>query len=144
MREFVRAHRTDLDRPTTFFIDLDSVGFGDARFATSAGLGGQLRDGQAPGRAREAIATADAEGESRYRAAAYASGLGGDAVAAAPRRLSRDRDHLPRRRRLRPPTATSPPTRPRRVNHAALDRAHGFALELIRRLDADLGRGESR
>ena len=33
-----------------------------------------------------------------------------------------------------------PSDTPKAVNHAALDRAHSFALELIRRLDADVGR----
>ena len=39
-----------------------------------------------------------------------------------------------------PPNRHLPTDTPDRINLGALDRAHGFALELIRRLDADLGR----
>ena len=90
----------------------------------------------------EAIADADAEADERYGPPGFASGLGGDDDAARGRPGFRALGtHLPRRRRLRRRTATCPPTRPSRSTSAPLDRAHDFALELIRRLDADLGRG---
>ncbi len=87
----------------------------------------------------KAIADADAEGDQRYGAAGFASGLGGDAVIAAAagwRAIGltcHDADGYVANRHL-------PADTPRTINHAALDRAHDFALELIRRLDADLGR----
>ena len=143
MRAFVRAHRHDLDRRTTFFIDLDSVGYGEPRFATSAGWAVSLGMDKRLVELAGAIATADADGDKRYGAAAFPSGLGGDVV---PPRLAgfrclgitcHDEDGWVRNRHL-------PADVPKAVNRAALDRAHGFALELIRRLDADVGRGEDR
>ena len=91
----------------------------------------------------DAIATADAEGEDRYGAAARASGLGGQVL---PARLAgfravnltcHDDDGYP-------PNRHQPTDVPDRVDLDALDRAHGFALELIRSLDADLGRKRER
>ena len=87
----------------------------------------------------DAIAAADQEGENRYRAAPLANGSAGDSM---PPRLARMRSigiscraadgtvphrHLP---------SDTPPN----LDPAALERAHAFALELVRRLDADLGR----
>jgi hypothetical protein len=143
MREFVRAHRSDLERPTTFFIDLDSVGFGEPRFATGAGWAVSVAMDKRLCELAAAIATADSDGDRAHRAAAYASGLGGEAV---PPRLAgfrtlaitcHDPDGVVRNRHL-------PADVPKTINAAALDRAHGFALELINRLDADVGRGETR
>ena len=121
---------------------IDSVGRGEVRFQTSAGLGGQLRHGPPPGRALRGDRDRRRRGRPALRRRP-ATRAGSAATRSPPRLrgLAVDRDHLPRRRRLRPPTATCPPTRPTAVDPAALDRAHDFALELIRRLDADLGRG---
>ena len=52
--------------------------------------------------------------------------------------LPRDDDHLPRRRGLPGRTATS--TSPAAIDPDALERAHGFALDLVRLLDRDVGR----
>ncbi len=143
MRAFVRSRRKRLEKPSTFFLAIDSVGAGDVRFQTSGGwavsygMDGRLIE------LCEAIATADAEGEKRFRAAGYASGLGGDSM---PPRLAgfrsigltcQDADGYVANRHL--PTDT-----PEAIDEAALERAHGFALELIRRLDADLGREPER
>jgi hypothetical protein len=37
MRSFVRAHRGDLDRETTYFVNVDTVGHGNVRFEAGAG-----------------------------------------------------------------------------------------------------------
>ena len=109
------------------------------RFATSAGAAVSLGMDRRLIELSQAIASADSEGDDRYRAAGYASGLGGDVV---PPRLAGfrtlaitclDEDGQVANRHL-------PSDRPAAINLAALDRAHGFALELIRRLDADAGR----
>ena len=139
MRAFVRAHRRDFAERSTFFLVLDAVGQGEVRFATGAGAAVSLGMDRRLIELSQAIASADSEGDDRYRAAGYASGLGGDVV---PPRLAGfrtlaitclDEDGQVANRHL-------PSDLPAAINLAALDRAHGFALELIRRLDADVGR----
>jgi Peptidase family M28 len=143
MRAFVRAHRKEFDQRGTFFCDIDSVGAGDVRFITSAGSAVSYALDRRLVELAEAIATADAEGDKRFRATKLASGLGGDVV---PPQLAgfrtiaitcTDETGYVANRHQRSDV-------PKNVSPAALDRAHGFALELIRRLDADLGRAESR
>ena len=60
--------------------------------------------------------------------------------AAADRASALDRDHLPRRRRDSSRDRHLPTDTPDAIDRASLERAHGFSLELVRRLDADLGR----
>ena len=87
----------------------------------------------------EAIAEADREGDDRYGAAALRRGIAGDSL---PPRLRgfrsigitcRDEDGYA-------PHYHLPSDTPDNVDPAALERAHGFTLELIRQLDRDLGR----
>jgi acetylornithine deacetylase/succinyl-diaminopimelate desuccinylase-like protein len=139
VRSFVRSRRKEFEKPNTFVLAIDSVGRGDVRFQTSAGwVVSYGMDRRLVGLC-EAIAEADAEGEQRYGAAGYASGLGGEAAttaAAGWRSIGitcLDADGYVANRHL-------PSDTPKAVNRAALDRAHDFALELIRQLDADLGR----
>ncbi len=139
MRAFVRRHRRELDRRTTFFLAIDSVGGGDVRFETSAGWLVSYAMDRRLIELCGAIAEADAEGEGTYGAAPLANGWAGDSM---PPRLARmraigitcrDANGIVVNRHQ--PTDT-----PEHVDPEALDRAHGFALELVRRLDADLGR----
>jgi hypothetical protein len=143
MRAFVRSRRKSFEKPSTFFLSIDSVGRGDVRFQTSAGWAVSSRMDRRLIELCEAIAEADAEGDRRYRAAGYASGLGGDS---APPSLAGfrsigltclDPDGHVANRHLSTDT-------PEAINEGALDRAHGFALDLIRRLDADVGRERKR
>jgi hypothetical protein len=135
MRRFVRAHRKELDPATTFFLAIDSVGGGDVRFETSAGwLVSYAMD-----RRLVELCTAIAEAEPRFMAAPLASGIAGDSMPPRVARMRsigitcRDADGIAPHRHLRTDT-------PDAIDRASLERAHGFALELIRRLDADLGR----
>ena len=90
-----------------------------------------------------AIATADREGSDRYQARPLVHGLAGDSM---PPRIAgfpataitclNDQGYVPGRH--------TPSDTPDRVDPAALDRAHGFALELVRALDRDVGRRTSR
>jgi hypothetical protein len=143
MRSFARSRRKEFERPNTFVLAIDSVGRGDVRFQTSAGWVVSYRMDRRLVELCEAIATADAEGDEQYGAAGFASGLGGEAAtgaAAGWRSIGitcLDADGYVAHRHL-------PTDVPKTVNRAALDRAHGFALELIRRLDADLGRKEKQ
>jgi hypothetical protein len=143
MRSFVRAHRSRLDRETTYFVNIDTVGHGTVRFEAGAGwvitypLDRRLLELCA------AIATADREGSDRYGALPLVHGLAGDSMP-------------PRIANLRATAITclneqgyvpgyhTPYDAPDRVDPAALDRAHRFALELVRALDRDVGRRTSR
>ena len=97
MRAFVRSRRKRLDRATTFFIALDSVGGGRVRYATSAGWVVSYDMDRRLVELCEAIATADAETDDRYGAAGFASGLGGDDDARAAAGFRATGAHLPRR-----------------------------------------------
>ena len=85
------------------------------------------------------VAAADAEGERASRRRRSRAGSRGDSMPpriggyAAVGITCRDADGVAPRRHL--PTDT-----PEAIDRGALERAHAFALELIRRLDADLGR----
>ena len=139
MRSFVRAHRDDLDRETTFFLNVDTVGHGNVRFEAGAGwvvtypLDRRLLE------LCDAIATADRDDSNLYNARPVVRGLAGDSM---PPRLAgfpataitclNDRNYAPG-------SHTGMDT-PDRVDAAALERAHGFGLELVRALDRDVGR----
>jgi len=143
MRAFVRAHRDRFKDTPTFFLTIDSVGQGEVRYLSSAGWAVGVGMDRRLIELCEAIGAADAEGDGRFNAAAVASGLGGDPVVP---RLARfrslgitclDSDGYVPHRHL-------PTDVPAAINLRALDRAHDFTLELIRRLDSDLGRGRAR
>lgn len=139
MRAFARAQRKQLDRERTFFVVLDGVGHGEVRFETGAGwvvgygLDRRLVELCA------AIAEGDAGGEQRFRAQPLRHGYAGDSMALRLYGLrsiglscAESDGYLPNRHL---PTDT-----PQTLDPAALERAHGFALELVRRLDRDLAR----
>ena len=136
MRSFLRTHRRELDPKTTWFINLNAVGKGDLRYVTNEGaiVGYQLDPGLAE------------------MAAALASG--GGEVAAEPLRCGFSSDALPVRLaggrvitltclepgEIMPGNHHSPSDVPDRLDPASLDRAHAFAVALVRLLDRDLGR----
>jgi Peptidase family M28 len=139
MREFLVAHRGELDPDTTYFVCLDTVGRGRPRFEATAGwvvsyaLDARLNE------LCEAIAAVDAAGGRRYLAVPLRHGRAGDSL---PPRVRghrsigitslNDDGYVPDRH-------TTSDT-PEHVDPAALERAHGFALELVRQLDRDVGR----
>jgi peptidase M28-like protein len=143
MRSFVRAHRADLDRETTYFVNVDTVGHGTVRFEASAGWVVTYRLDRRLVELCAAIATADRTESDRYQARALVHGLAGDSM---PPRVAgfpataitclNDLNYVP--------GYHTPNDTPDRVDAAALDRAHGFALELVRALDRDVGRRTSR
>jgi acetylornithine deacetylase/succinyl-diaminopimelate desuccinylase-like protein len=141
MRAFVRSRRKTFEKPNTFFLEIDSVGHGDVRFQTSSGWAVSYRMDRRLIELCTAIAEADGDGDKSYNAAGYASGLGGDSTPPARAGFRSigitclDADGYVANRHL-------PSDTPDAIDEAAVDRAHGFALELIRRLDADLGRTE--
>jgi hypothetical protein len=136
MRSFIRTHRDELDRDTTYFICLDTVGDGDVRFEAAAGWVVTFPMDDHLVALCDAIASTDGD---RPRARPLRDGYGGDGV-------------LARTHRYRATTITCLPPEgyvlgqhthrdlPEGIDPAAVDRAHDFALDLIRLLDRDVGR----
>jgi hypothetical protein len=140
MRAFVRTHREDLDRDSTYVINLDDVGAGDVRYHVSEGLAVSFALDRRLIELCEAIATADRDDGNRYRARPFASGF---ATAAVPARLSGLRAttiSALEPDRLVPSRFHLPDDVPDAIDPEALARVHDFALELIRQLDRDAGR----
>jgi peptidase M28-like protein len=140
MRAFVREHGKELDRETTYFLNLDSVGRGEVRYVTGEGLAVSFAMDRRLVELCSAVATADRERDRRFAAKPLAWGFAGDGL---PIRLARF--PVTTITTLEPGALVAanyhrPEDVPERVDRAALDRAHGFALELVRALDRDLGR----
>ena len=139
MRSFVRSRRKDLDPGSTFFLNVDTVGHGHVRFETAGGWVVSYAMDRRMVELATAIAEADADGAGRYDARPLAHALAGDEM---PARLAGfpaislactgDDGYVPHYH--------LPSDTPDTIDPAALDRAHGFALELIRQLDRDVGR----
>jgi hypothetical protein len=144
MRAFVRARRKRLDRETTYFVVLDSVGSGAVRYETGEGPAVTYEMDPRLVQLCEAISTADRENGDRYRAEPLRNGFATDAL---PARLAKFRataitclaDGA-----LVPANYHRPEDLPDRIDAGALDRAHDFSLELVRALDRDVGRRASR
>ncbi len=139
MRAFVRAHRKQLERERTIFLAIDTVGHGEVRFETGAGWVITYDLDRRLVELCTAIADADAAGAKRFGAKPLRHGLAGDSM---PPRLARyrslgitclDADGYV-------PHYHLPTDAPKTVDPRALDRAHGFTLELVRQLDRDIGR----
>ncbi len=139
MRAFTRSHRKFLADKPTYFVNLDTVGHGQVRFHRSGGWAVTYPADRRLVELASAIAEADAEGPSRYGAKPVALALAGDEM---PPRISRfasigisctDDDGYVPGYHLPSDVAAE-------VDPAAIDRARGFTLELIRQLDRDLGR----
>jgi hypothetical protein len=133
MRAFVRSHRDELERSSTFVVNLDSVGRGDLRYSVSQGFAVSF------------------EMDRRLIELCAALGEGHDAEPI--RRGSADDAFAARIARLRPislgalePGALTPPDYhlagdlPDRVDPDALERAYHFAAELIAAVDRDVAR----
>jgi peptidase M28-like protein len=143
MRSFVRAHRGDLDRQTTYFVNVDTVGHGNVRFEAGAGWVVTYRLNRRLVELCNAIATADREDSNRYLARPLVHGIAGDSM--PPRIAGFPATAISCRNDLNyVPGYHTPHDTPEHVDPAALDRAHGFALELVRALDRDVGRRTER
>jgi hypothetical protein len=147
MRSFVRNHRRQLHGASTYVLNLDSVGAGMVRFSIGEGpavtyaLDSRLTELCA------AITEADAEGANRFRAAPLRHGFATDALPARLAGVPTTTITCLEPGGLLPVNYHAAGDVPGAIDPAALDRAHGFALELIRRLDDDVGRrqgGEPR
>lgn len=139
MSSFVKEHRNELEPESTYFVNIDTVGHGTVRYLTAEGFvvlyGFDTRLIQLC----EAIAEADREAQDRFGAEPQRSRFGTDGL---PPRLAGypaitigcagELNLIPNYHR---PTDT-----PDRIDPVALERAHGFVLELVRQIDRDVGR----
>jgi hypothetical protein len=140
MRAFLRQHRADLDPSTTYLLNLDSIGAGEVRFETGEGpavtfgLDSRLTELCA------AIAEADAEADNRFRAKPLRHGSITDALPARLARIPATTITCRHPDAAVPSNAHTLADTPDALDPAALERAHTFALALIRRLDIDVSR----
>jgi hypothetical protein len=139
MRAFVRAHRNELDSESTYFLNVDTVGYGTVRYITAEGPILTYRMAPRLVELAEAVATADRERGGGYGARPWRHPLLTDALPVASRgypaislRCLDEHDLVP--------TYHNHTDTPDRIDPEALERVHGFALELIRALDRDVGR----
>ncbi len=141
MRAFVRAHRKQLEPQSTFFLVLDTLGNGQVRYETAAGWitsyamrpspDRALRGDRRPPTARARIASAPRRCDTGSPGTRYRRGSRAFARSGSP---CLDADgSVPHHR--------CPATCRTTLDPQALERGHEFALELIRRLDRDVGRG---
>ena len=135
-----RATRRELDRRTTFFLAIDSVGGGDVRFETSAGWLVSYAMDRRLIELCGAIAEADAEGDGAYGAAPLATARPATRCPRGSRGMRaigitcRDADGD----RRQPPPADRRAGARRSARRSTARTASRSSS--IRRLDADLGR----
>ena len=144
IRHFVRAHRDELDRETTWYLAVEGVGAGDVRFTTSQGpvvsygMASRLTELCA------AIADADADRDDPLGARPLRSGFGSGSLAAVLAKYPSTTVTCLEPGELLPAAAHSARDVPDVLDPDAMERAHRFCLELIRALDRDLARKRDR
>jgi hypothetical protein len=144
MRAFVRSRRRELDRDSTYFVVLDSVGRGTIRYETGEGPAVTYEMDRRLVQLCEAISAADREDGNRYRAEAHRNGVGSDALPPRLAKLRATTITCLENGALAPANYHRPEDRPDRLDEEALDRAQGFAVELVRAIDGDVGRLAAR
>ena len=140
MRAFLRGERKTRDPSATYVVDLDAVGRGDVRFVTGAGPAVTYELRSRLTELCQAIADADAEQENRFRAAAVRRGLSSEALPAGLARCPATTITCLEPGAVVPANYRRATDVPGELDPEAVDRAHDFALALIRQLDRDLGR----
>lgn len=136
-RGFLRAHRSQLDRESTYFLNLEAVGRGQVRYVTGEGLAVGF------GMDRRVIELCDAIASANRNDLGPRPLAWGFATDALPLRLARypcTTINTIERGALLPARCHQLDDLPDRIDPEALDRAHAFALDLIRALDRDVGR----
>lgn len=139
MRSFVLAHRDELPRDSTYFVCLDSVGQGDVGYETAAGWVVTFAMDARLVELCDAIATADDEGDGRYRAKPLRHGYAGDSFAARVRGYAATTVRCLDESGYVPGQHSALDT-PDRIDPEPLERAHGFSLDVVRLLDREVGR----
>jgi hypothetical protein len=140
MRAFMRARRKALDPRSTYVVNVDSVGRGDVRFELGEGPAVTYELGSRLTELCEAIAAADAAERNRFRAAPLRHAFATDALPARLAGCAATTITCLEPGAQVPANYHLPSDLPDAVDPEAVDRAHEFALELIRVLDRDVGR----
>jgi Peptidase family M28 len=143
MARWVASHRKELDSETTFFVNLDSVSFGDLHYLASEGAIVSYRLDRRMFELCEAIAAADREGGNRYRARPLRIPFHSDALPANTRGF-RAISLVGAEGGVTPPYYHTHADTPDKLDEDALTRAVEFAVELVRQIDRDVGRRASR
>jgi hypothetical protein len=142
MARWVAAHRRDLDRETTLFLNLDSVSYGDVHYLASEGAIVSYRLDSRMFELCDAIAAADREDGDRYRARPIRIAFHTDALPANTRGF-RAISLVGASDGVGPPYYHTHADTPDKVDEDAMARAVDFTLELVRQIDHDLGRQRS-
>lgn len=143
MARWVAANRRELDPHTTFFVNVDSVSFGDPHYLVSEGAIVSYNLDRRMVELCEAIAAADHENGHRYRARPLRIPFHSDALPAMTRGF-RAISVIGAEDGLAPPYYHTHADTPDRVEDDSLARAVDFTLELVRQLDREAGRLASR
>ena len=141
MARWINAHRGDLDPLTTYFLNLDSVSYGDPHFLLSEGAIVSYRLDARLAELCAAIAAADHDDGDRFRARPLRIPFHSDALPAAVRGL-RATSIVGAKDGVTPPYYHTHADTPEQLDEEAMTRAVEFTLELIRQLDRDVGRGQ--
>jgi hypothetical protein len=142
MRSFIRPRRKRFEPESTFVLAIDSVGNGDVRWIESEGMAVSFGMDRRLIELCAAIAEADDGG--RYRAAPLRHGSATDALAARAGGLRATAITCLEPGAMVPANHHTRADLPGTLDVAALDRAEGFAVDLIRALDRDVGRASER
>jgi Peptidase family M28 len=143
MRAFLRG-RKELDRTSTYVLAIDAVGAGDVRWVESEGLTVSFEMDRRLLELCAATAEADREGADAHRAAPLRHGFATDALAARVGGWRAAAITCLEPGAIRPANHHTPADVPEAIDAAALDRAEGFARDLIRALDRDVERAAAR
>ncbi|MGH2954254.1 MAG: M28 family metallopeptidase [Solirubrobacterales bacterium] len=140
MRAFLREHRGDLDPSSTYLVNLDSVGAGEVRFEVGEGPTVTYALDSRLTQLCAAIAEADAEGGKELAARPLVHGFLTDALPARHARIPATTITCLEPAAAVPANYHTLDDVPDALDPAALERAHDFALALIRAVDRDLAR----
>jgi hypothetical protein len=136
MRAWMRRHRRELDKRSTVFVNIDTVGHGTVRFFTKEGL--VIARRYHPSLVKLCREIAAEDHENRFGARGYASRFATDALVPRAKGFpainiscTDESDYPPHFHQL---TDTAD-----RIEPAALDRVYEFCAELAERLDETVG-----
>ena len=144
MRSFARTHRKSLDPRTTYVVAIDSVGAGDIRYVASEGPAVSFEMDRRLLELCDAVADADREDGDRYHAAPLRHGYATDALAARVKRLRATTITCLEPGAIVPAHHHTAADLPDALDEETMERAHDFALDLIRAIDRDAARTRAR
>jgi hypothetical protein len=143
MRAFVGAHHGDLDPDRTYFVNVDTVGHGSVRYEAAGGFVVTYQMDPRMVALCDAIAQVDREDENRYGAQPLRHGMATNAL--PPRLAGYPAISISCLNELNfVPNYHTPQDTPENLDPGAMERAHGFLLDLVRALDRDIERRTQR